>query len=71
MHTLGKVDFDSIIILDFGERLKSVLTSFVFSDVPSDKVKFLFIKNTDGSNSAYLTFDNNTSAATSVASKSI
>jgi len=32
----------------------------------SDKVKFLFIKNTDGSNSAYLTFDNNTSAATSV-----
>ena len=31
-----------------------------------DKIKFLFVKNTDGSNAAFLTFDNNTSAATTV-----
>jgi len=43
MHTLGDVNFDSVIILDFGERLKSVLTSFMFSDVPSDKVNFFTI----------------------------
>jgi len=40
MHTLGKVNFDSVVVIDFGERLKSVLTSFMFSDVPSDEVKF-------------------------------
>ena len=28
MHTLGKINFDSVVIIDFGERLKSVLTSF-------------------------------------------
>ena len=43
MHTLGKVDFDSVVIIDFGERLKSVLTSFMFSDVPNDEVKFFTI----------------------------
>ena len=43
MHTLGKVNFDSVVIIDFGERLKSVLTSFMFSDVPSDEVKFFTI----------------------------
>ena len=43
MHTLGKVNFDSVVIIDFGERLKSVLTSFMFSDVPSDKVNFFTI----------------------------
>ena len=43
MHTLGNVNFDSVIIIDFGERLKSVLTSFMFSDVPSDKVNFFTI----------------------------
>ena len=31
MHTLGKVNFDSVVVIDFGERLKSVLSSFVFS----------------------------------------
>ena len=40
MHTLGKVNFDSVVIIDFGERLKSVLTSFMFSDVPSEEVNF-------------------------------
>ena len=43
MHTLGKVNFDSIVIIDFGERLKSVLTSFMFSDVPSNEVSFFTI----------------------------
>jgi hypothetical protein len=43
MHTLGKVSFDSVLIMDFGERLKSVLTSFVFSDVLSDEVTFFTI----------------------------
>ena len=39
-HTLGKVNFDSVLVIDFGERLKSVLTSFMFSDVPSNEVNF-------------------------------
>ncbi len=43
MHTLGKVNFDSVIIIDFGERLKSVLTSFVFSDVSSKDVIFFSV----------------------------
>ena len=43
MHTLGKVNFDSVVVLDFGERLKSVLTSFMFSDVPSSEVNFFTI----------------------------
>ena len=43
IHTLGKVSFDSIIVLDFGERLKSVLTSFIFSDVSNKKIKFFTI----------------------------
>jgi len=43
MHTLGKVNFDSVVIIDFGERLKSVLTSFMFSDVPSNEVNFFTI----------------------------
>ena len=43
MHTLGKVNFDSVVIIDFGERLKSVLTSFDFADVPNDEVKFFTI----------------------------
>ena len=43
MHTLGKVNFDSVVIIDFGERLKSVLTSFMFSDVNSKRVSFFTI----------------------------
>ena len=42
-HTLGEVNFDSVIVIDFGERLKSVLTSFIFSDVTSNEVKFFTI----------------------------
>ena len=43
MHTLGKVNFDSVFVIDFGERLKSVLTSFMFSDVSNKKVNFFTI----------------------------
>tara|TARA_B100001123_G_C15264735_1_gene1008006 strand:+ start:41 stop:1201 length:1161 start_codon:yes stop_codon:yes gene_type:complete len=43
MHTLGEVNFDSVVVLDFGERLKSVLTSFMFSDVSSDKISFFTV----------------------------
>ena len=43
MHTIGKINFDSVVIIDFGERLKSVLTSFMFADVTSNKVDFFTI----------------------------
>ncbi|RZO49954.1 MAG: penicillin-binding protein activator [Candidatus Pelagibacterales bacterium] len=43
MHTLGKVNFDSVVVVDFGERLKSVLSSFMFSDVSSKEVNFFTI----------------------------
>ena len=39
-YTLGSVNFDSVIIIDFGNSLKSVLTSLVFTDVDQDKVLF-------------------------------
>ncbi len=37
-YTIGKVNFDSVIIIDFGDSLKSVLTSLVFSDVDQNEV---------------------------------
>ncbi len=40
IYTLGEVNFDSIIVIDFGNSLKSVLTSLVFSDVSSEKILF-------------------------------
>jgi hypothetical protein len=40
LYTLGDVDFDSLIIIDFGNSLKSVLASFVFSDVSDSTVLF-------------------------------
>jgi len=39
-YTLGDVNFDSVIIIDFGSSLKSVLTSLIFTDVDQDKVLF-------------------------------
>ena len=39
-YTLGDVNFDSVIIIDFGNSLKSVLTSLVFTDVDQRKVLF-------------------------------
>ena len=32
-YTLGKVNFDSVVIIDFGNGLKSVLTSLAYTDV--------------------------------------
>tara|TARA_A100001015_G_scaffold263981_1_gene311295 strand:- start:393 stop:1547 length:1155 start_codon:yes stop_codon:yes gene_type:complete len=40
LYTLGEVNFDSVIIIDFGDNLKSVLTSLVYTDVNQDKVLF-------------------------------
>ena len=37
-YTLGKVNFDSIIILDFGDSLKSVLTSLAYTDVSDEEI---------------------------------
>ena len=42
-YTLGKVNFDSIIVIDFGNSLKSVLASLVFSDVDDREVLFTTI----------------------------
>ena len=38
LYTLGNVNFDSVIIIDFGNSLKSVLTSLAYTDVNQDKV---------------------------------
>ena len=40
LYTLGNVNFDSVIIIDFGNNLKSVLTSLVYTDVNQEKVLF-------------------------------
>ena len=37
-YTLGKINFDSIIIIDFGDSLKSVLTSLAYTDVSEKDV---------------------------------
>jgi len=42
-HTLGSINFDSVFVVDFDERLKSVLTSFMFSDVTHKKVNFFTV----------------------------
>ncbi len=42
-YTIGEVNFDSIIISDFEESLKSVITSFLYTDVsPKDKYIITF-----------------------------
>ena len=38
LFTLGSVNFDSVIIIDFGNSLKSVLSSLVYTDVDDTKV---------------------------------
>tara|TARA_B100000963_G_C22620871_1_gene669876 strand:+ start:596 stop:1750 length:1155 start_codon:yes stop_codon:yes gene_type:complete len=40
LYTLGTVNFDSVIIIDFGNNLKSVLTSLVYTDVNQNDVIF-------------------------------
>jgi len=42
-YTLGDVNFDSVIIIDFGNSLKSVLTSLVYTDVDQKKVLFMAV----------------------------
>ena len=39
-YTLGKVNFDSVIVIDYGDSLKSILTSLIFSDVNERDVLF-------------------------------
>tara|TARA_A100001015_G_scaffold48180_1_gene53244 strand:+ start:7 stop:1161 length:1155 start_codon:yes stop_codon:yes gene_type:complete len=43
LYTLGNVNFDSIIIIDFGNSLKSVLTSLIYTDVSQENVLFTTI----------------------------
>ena len=43
LYTLGNVNFDSVIIIDFGNNLKSVLTSLVYTDVNQNDVLFTTI----------------------------
>ena len=43
LYTLGNVNFDSVIIIDFGSNLKSVLTYLIYTDVDQDKVLFTTI----------------------------
>ena len=40
-YTLGRVNFNSVIIADFDESLKSVATSLLYSDVSPDKKYFI------------------------------
>ena len=40
-YTLGKVNFNSVIIADFDESLKSVATSLLYSDISPDKKYFI------------------------------
>ena len=39
--TLGKIDYDSVVIADFDESLKSVTTSLLYTDVSPKKIKFI------------------------------
>ena len=39
--TLGGINFDSVIIADFDENLKSVATSLLYTDVSSKRIKYI------------------------------
>ena len=39
--TLGGINFDSVIIADFDESLKSVTTSLLYTDITSDRVDYI------------------------------
>jgi hypothetical protein len=43
LYTLGTVEYDSIIIIDFGNSLKSVLASLVFADVDDKSVSYITV----------------------------
>jgi len=38
LYTLGSVDFDSVVVIDFGNSLKSVLSSLVYTDIDDKTV---------------------------------
>ena len=40
-YTLGEVNFDSVVIADFGENLKSIINSFSYADVSAEDVTFI------------------------------
>ena len=37
-YTLGKINFDSVVIIDFDDGLKSVLTSLAYTDVSEQEI---------------------------------
>ena len=39
--TIGSIDFDSVIIADFDENLKSVATSLLYTDVSSKRISYI------------------------------
>ncbi len=39
--TLGSIDFDSVVIADFDENLKSVATSLLYTDISSQRVSYI------------------------------
>ena len=43
LYTLGSVNFDSVLIIDFGSSLRSVLASLIFSDVDDESVTFITV----------------------------
>ena len=53
LYTLGDVSFDSVIIIDFGNNLKSVLTSLVYTDVNQNT--FYSLQLISGSMKVYFT----------------
>ena len=40
-HTLGGINFDSVIIADFDESLKSVATSLLYTDISSKRIHYI------------------------------
>ena len=42
-YTLGKINFDSVIIIDFGDNLKSILTSLAYTDVTEKNVLIMTV----------------------------
>ena len=41
LDTIGGINFDSVIIADFEETLKSVTTSLIYTDIPPTRVTYI------------------------------
>ena len=39
--TIGGIDFDSVVIADFDQNLKSVATSLLYTDISSERIKYI------------------------------